>query len=131
LIDDREFEAKREELLRERSYLNERRGEGEHHADRWFELVENTLRFAQVARSRFREGSPDKKRLILETVGSNLSLKDKTLRFEPGAPFKYLQNVDDVSVWRATVEDVRTYCVDAPTPFRVLIMNDAKVSAQP
>ena len=112
LIDDTQFGAKREELLRERSRLNELRGDGEHNGDRWFELVENTLRFAQVARARFAQGTPDEKRIILETVGSNLSLKDKALRFEPGAPFSYLMNVSDSSTWRATVEDVRTCCVN-------------------
>ena len=122
LIGDEEFEAKRKELLQERARLNERRGDGEHNADRWFELVERTLRFAQTARNRFAAGSVDEKRLILETVGSNLLLKDKTLQFEPVAPFKYLQNVDDVSSWRHTVDQVRTFYIQSTLSVQTHIM---------
>ncbi len=113
LISDEEFEEKRRELLKERALLNERRSNTEQNADHWFEQVERSLLFAQAVRKRFRSGSIDQKRIILETVGSNLLLKDKNLLFEPVEPFSYLQGTADFSIWRDAVEDVRTFVQDA------------------
>jgi DNA invertase Pin-like site-specific DNA recombinase len=119
LVEDGEFEAKRSALLRERERLREQRGDTEQEADRWFERVERALRFAHVVRSQFKNGSPDEKRLILETVGSNLTLLDRKLSFEPVEPFSYLINTSKKSKWRAAVEDVRKWCILATTEFAV------------
>ncbi len=121
LIDDSQFENKRVELMREREELNERRGDNEHNGDCWFELVERVLKLACGASSRFSEGTPDEQRLILETVGSNLVLKDKKLALEAKEPFSFLQNMDENSDWRSTVEDVRTCCMDATGSFCIAL----------
>jgi hypothetical protein len=122
LISDEEFENKRVELIKKRDGLNERRLDVEQGADRWFELVERTLRFAHAVRDRFRNGSIEDKRIILETVSSNLLLKDKTLTFEPVEPFCYLRNTSDLSIWRDAVEDVRTFVQNAEAGWQVPVV---------
>lgn len=109
LISEEEFEAKRQMLFRERDRWAERRMDNQHNSDRWFELVENTLKFASTVSFRFQSGCVQEKRLILQILGSDLLLKDKILRFEPVAPFNALQNVSQCSDWRGRVDDVRTF----------------------
>jgi len=111
LISDEEFESKRRTLLRERERLKERLEDNEQRADRWLEMAEGTFNFAHKLLERFMAGTPEQKKIILQTVGSNLILCDKKLTLEPVEPFAYLRCATSNSKWRGTVLNVRTFCV--------------------
>lgn len=100
LISDEEYQAKRMALVNERERYKEKLNDNEYRADRWLELAEEAFRFARWARYRFNKGTVEEKRLIMETVGSNLTLYDKKLTFEPVAPFSYMRCATQKSEWR-------------------------------
>lgn len=112
LIDDEEFESKRVSLQREKNGLKSQMANPEKAAAQRLELAERTCRFAHGLADRFRNGSIEEKKIILETVGSNRVLQDKTFTFEPVAPYSFFANSSESSNWRGTVEDVRTFCMD-------------------
>lgn len=113
LITDEEFETKRVALVNERERLKEKLGDHEQRGDRWFELVERTLNFVRWARYRFNSGTSEQKRLILETIGSNLTLCDMKLRIEPVTLFIYFHSATEKSKWCRLVDDVRTYWLNS------------------
>ncbi len=119
LIDDEEFDRKRVVLQKERQRLKEKLEDTEGRADRWLELAQNVLHFSYMLSQRFNAAGMDEKRVILETLGSNLLLKDKKLRFEPVAPYCYLSNTSQIANWRATVNDVRTFFLSQAGDFMV------------
>jgi hypothetical protein len=133
LIDDDEFDRKRVVLQKERNRLKEKLEDTEGRADRWLELAQNVLHFSFMLSQRFNVASVDEKRVILETLGSNLLLKDKKLHFEPVAPYCYLSNTSEIANWRATVNDVRTFFLldteDLVVPRWELSVADASPSA--
>ena len=108
-IDDEEFDRKRVILQKERNRLKVKLEDTKGRADRWLELAQNVLHFSFMLSQRFNAASVDDKRVILETLGSNLLLKDKKLCFEPVAPYCYLSNTSKNANWRATVNHVRTF----------------------
>jgi hypothetical protein len=110
LIDDEEFEKKRGVLLREKRRLQNSLDDPAQESHNVLERAGRACRFATSLGERFRTGTVDEKRTILETVGSNLTLQEKKLTFEPVKPFGYFANTGQKSRWRAIVEDVRTFC---------------------
>jgi hypothetical protein len=111
LIDDEIFNDKRVALQKERQRLKAKLEDTEGRADRWLELAEGVLRFSYLLSNRFNNASPEEKRVILETIGSNLILKDKKLIFEPVAPYCYVKKSRKIAIWRDAVENVRTFCL--------------------
>lgn len=114
LITDEEFERKRIALVREREYLKGQLADTGHRSDRWIEAATTTVRFSHELRERFQRGSIEDKRIILETVGSNLILRDMKLRLEPVKPFVYLQCATQKSKWSRIINDVRKFCLGTP-----------------
>lgn len=92
LLSDEEYIQQRGMLLKEKAALEELLGDVGHRVDRWLKLSEETFEFACTVRARFLKGSPDTKKLILGTIGSNLTLKDKKLFIEAKKPFFLLEN---------------------------------------
>jgi hypothetical protein len=127
LIDDEMFNTRRVALQKERSRLKERLEDTEGRADRWVELAQGVLRFCYLLRTRFNTASPDEKRVILETIGSNWILKDKTLTFEPVAPYRYIKKSGKISIWRATLNQVHTYCSTVSGSSRISLENMARL----
>lgn len=114
LITDEEFEQKRMNLTREKNLLKCQLDDPERHTGRGLELAERTCRFAHDLVDRFKNGTIEDRKLIIETVGSNRILRDKILDFKPEEPYCYFTQSSDSSNWRGIVEDVRTFCVNAP-----------------
>lgn len=81
LIDDAEFTERRAELqgevLRAQEMVERAKQDS-----RWFEPAKQLVFFNNRAISWLKAGTPDVKRLILGTIGSNLTLKDKILNIE-------------------------------------------------
>ncbi len=109
LIDDEMFDTRRVILQKERNRLKGKLDDTEGRADRWIELAEGVLKFCYLLKKRFCEASPDEKRVILETLGSNWVLEDKKLSFEPVKPYSYVKKSEKIAIWRRTVNHVRTF----------------------
>ncbi len=80
-------------------------------ADLRFEPARELISFNSRAASCFESGDLTKKRLILETVGSNLLLKDGKLSIEAKKLFRRWSKTASISDMRAYVKEVRTFFV--------------------
>lgn len=108
LVTDDEFVEKREKLKRDkirlRQQVEERRADGAH----WFEPARALLSFSNLAVSWFERGTAEQKRLILASIGSNLTLSNKILSIQAAEPFERIPKVPDVLHLCRLVEAVRT-----------------------
>lgn len=59
--------------------------------DDWIKTAENTLNFAEKARTEFENGNLEKRKLILVSLGSNHILKDRILSIQTEKPLLVLQ----------------------------------------
>ena len=73
-----------------------------------FEPFRDVLTFKNRAVDWFHRGDNASKRLIVETVGSNLFLKDKILNIEAKKPFAALTKTPTIPLHLGVVDDVRT-----------------------
>jgi|SRR5579859_1931094 len=87
LIDDKEYEEKKVSLLTDKQLLKDRLEVSDQRANNWMELTERTFKFATHARRWFVTGTPEEKRSILRTLGSNITLMDGKVRIEEQKPF--------------------------------------------
>jgi len=107
LLDDAEFMKEREGIQRRIIRLQESRAEVATQQD-WFEPFETLVSFSSRAAECFQHGNDRIKRLILEIVGSNLTLMDRTLNIEAADPFRELVVTSDILGMRAFRDDIRT-----------------------
>ncbi|MEA2715249.1 MAG: hypothetical protein QOG91_277, partial [Candidatus Parcubacteria bacterium] len=90
-LSDEEYGRQRADLLKKKAELEELLHDAGHRVDQWIKLSEQTFEFACTARKRFTEGDAGTKKEILLTIGSNLTLKDRTLRIEARKPLFILE----------------------------------------
>jgi DNA invertase Pin-like site-specific DNA recombinase len=108
ILTDEEFLSKRQELQQEQLRLTQQLSRLRAEANR-FEPIEDVILFNSRAASWFARGNDQSKKLILETVSSNLALKDKILNIEAKKPFRYWPATTSNSRLSAVVTDVRTF----------------------
>jgi site-specific DNA recombinase len=113
LIADEEFIRKRQALQQEQMSLSERLKQNKAVG---FEPLTEIISFSNRAADWFLLGDADTKRLILETVGSNLALTGKKLNIEARKPFQRLPKVRDFPKRCGVIEDVRTFLEDEHMP---------------
>ena len=113
LIDDEEFERKRSGLLNEKRVIEGNLDKGGGESAQWLEPTKRTCRFALDLSNRFKFGTLEEKKIIVQTVGSNWVVRDRICSFEPVEPFGCFANIGEKSVWRGIVDDVRTCCGNA------------------
>lgn len=107
LLSDEEFVAERESLRKEGLSLRQSLSRAEQ-GETPFEPLEKLASFSNRAASLFREGDPETKRLILEIVCSNPTLKDRKLNIDAKDPLLRLPKTrSNPNLW-AAVDDVRT-----------------------
>lgn len=107
LLTDGEFIAQRGVLQQEQLRLRSKIAECDRHFDR-FEPVGDVVSFSNRAAEWFRIGDDQSKRVILQTVGSNLTLKSKILNVEAVRPFAALASTGNNIRRLAIIDDVRT-----------------------
>ena len=107
LISDEEFVRQRSELAQEQLKLNQRLQQLG--TEQWIEPSRNLFLFSNRAIFWLTHGASSEKRLILSTVGSNLTLEAKTLSIGAAKPFLTVQQRHSVRNWSAIVNDVRTF----------------------
>jgi len=79
LLSDDEFKAQKISIVAEKTKLEEKLGIQGDQIINWVDTVERTFDFAIHARYRFDIGSPEEKREILFTIGSNMKLFNQIL----------------------------------------------------
>jgi DNA invertase Pin-like site-specific DNA recombinase len=107
LIDDQELVSRREEIQRHNIALTEELSGLDQRAS-WFEPVMAVVSFGSRATAWFMAGDRAIRKMILKTIGSNLTLKDKRLNVEATFPYSMRpQSTSFLTLWRL-VNDVRT-----------------------
>jgi len=101
-----EFIAERQKLEKEQLRLKQlvtydKTGEA-------FEPLRALVSFSNRAFESFRAGDIRTKRLILSSVGSNLSLNDKTLTVQAKKPLLHIAELSNPTQLRSAVNDIRT-----------------------
>lgn len=112
LIGEDEFLRQRAELGREELTLKERQQQLE--TESWVEPSRKLFSFSNRAVFWLTHGTPDEKRLILSTVGSNLTMSGKKLNIDANEPFQIIRRNRPISTWCAMVNDVRTFFRNNP-----------------
>jgi len=107
LLTDEEYLKQRQELDRRQIGIAQRLGALNHIVE--FELSRSLISLNSSLVSRFKTGDLQQKRLILITVGSNLSLKDENVSIDARKPFRRWSKESSFSEMRAFVRDVRTF----------------------
>lgn len=106
-IDDAEFDERSRELVVQGQVLNERLESYTTRSNRWLEEVEGAFSFCRSLKSRFDEGTPEQKRMILELVGSNRCIQGKKVFIQPDDLFAAVQSGNENGNWRPLQEQVR------------------------
>jgi hypothetical protein len=129
MIDDKEFLEERAALeAAQIGYAQEFQNSAKQIA--WFEPFKAIGLFRNRAVECFRNGDDETKRLILKTVGSNLSLTDRKLTIQAKKPFRPVQESDDFLSLRAFVEDVRTSWIEHDPELQQVLENIRTVNAK-
>jgi DNA invertase Pin-like site-specific DNA recombinase len=102
LLSNEEYGRRRVELLKIKNKLDELLQDVGQRLEQQLRLSENIFEFAYAVQERFTKGTPNIKKEILTTMGSNLTLTDKKLLIEARKPFIILGNV-------LSVEKVMSY----------------------
>lgn len=114
LLDDAEFVERRAQMVQEQLRLAQQREQLRKNSANRFEPVEDALFFRNQAVEWFRRGNLETKKLILETVGSNLSLSNKILSVEARKPFKQRLNDSTIRELCGFIDDVRRALLENP-----------------
>ena len=107
LISDQEFISQRKVLQQEQIRLRQELSIAKRE-NQWFEPAEALISFSNRAVQWYEEGNEQTKRRIIQTVGSNLVLKDQILSIDAKKPFAWLSKNADRSSLRAGLNAVRT-----------------------
>lgn len=111
LLDDAEFLEERQYLTRERIRIAQELEKLQGTEER-FEPERLLIQFNKEAASRFQAGSPQEKKFILQTLGSNPRLKDRELNIDAAKPFRRWSKTPTSSDLRAFLQEVRTFVAD-------------------
>jgi len=112
LLSDAEYAERRGRLLKEKAALEELLNDAEHQMEQQLQLSEQVFEFACTVQERFAKGDAKTKEEILTTIGSNLTLKDKTLWIEARKPFFILE--DTLSVEKSIISPIEPQKIKAP-----------------
>lgn len=91
LISDEEYAEQRRILLKEKLSIQERLSGVNFAADKWLEFSQRTFRLACYGHQWFVQGDNEKKRVILTSIGSNLTLMNKKLNIEAPKPLRIVE----------------------------------------
>jgi site-specific DNA recombinase len=128
-LDDSEFNDRREAFDRDKLRFTEQRAALDAQRS-WIEPYEKLSLFSNRAAEWFCVGDARTKRLILQVVGSNPTLKDKKVLIEANEPFREWSWPARVSEWCSTLNDVRTLTATNNTEFAQTIASVDEIIAR-
>lgn len=126
MISDEEFRSQRQNLDKGRLGVIQQREQVASRLD-WLEPCRAFLSFSQLAVSCFRDGDLLLKRLIVKTVGSNLTLKHGILSVQANSPFRVWPKPLTVPSLLALVQDVTTLSRSTDPEFQTMVANITRV----
>lgn len=88
-----EFQERKSELQKEKLHLQTLINDSDARVDNWVKIAEQLYQFAHTAKDKFKNGSIEQKKHILNQLGSNLVLKDKKLLIQGNKMIEHLQKV--------------------------------------
>jgi DNA invertase Pin-like site-specific DNA recombinase len=130
LLSDEEYVKERQDLERKQIGFTQKLDALARQAKR-FEPLANVVSFNHCLISRFQTGNLQRRRMILNTVGSNLILKDKQLSIDARKPFRRWTDSGNISDLRAFVRDVRTLVEEDGAEIRALINTIREIMGEP
>lgn len=74
-----EFQSRKADLTKQKILLQELINDGDKRADEWIQKAEKMIKFAESAVEEFKNGSLQKKKEIVFSLGSNLLIKDELI----------------------------------------------------
>lgn len=90
-INEEEFLNKKSEINQEKERLSRLLKDGDYYINDWVEKATELFTFAELARYRFENGTLEEKKMILASLGQNLSLKEGKLAVSLEKPFLILK----------------------------------------
>jgi len=106
-IDEHEFIDQRAELLCD---LSQGRTPSKSPNPRWLGPALSALSFGHRCAYWYTHGDAYDKKMIVTTLGgSDLSILDRILNFQPVGPFSIMAKHAEYATWSAFAEDIRTY----------------------
>lgn len=93
LLSDEEYAKRKSELMKDKARIQEILGDTDKRIEKWLETGERIFNFACHAKYWFANGTDQDKATILQSLGSNLILKDKKLVVELKKSFMAIEHV--------------------------------------
>lgn len=106
LVPDGEFLSRRGALEIALKVAQEKLEEGDN-AESWFEPLQSMISFCNCAVPWLMNGDDETRRIIIKTVGSNPTLRDKEVRIDKAKPFVALTEVGSFLDWCSRLHEVR------------------------
>ncbi|OIQ90061.1 putative DNA-invertase from lambdoid prophage Rac [mine drainage metagenome] len=126
LIDDQELVSRREEMQKEKIALTEEHSGLDRQA-RWFEPVMAVVSFGSRAAAWFMAGDDALRKMILKTIGSNLTLRDGKLNIEAAFPYSLQPDSASFLSLCGLVSDVRTLYINRDPKLLELIQEVERI----
>jgi len=99
LLGDEEFLEQKTKLMQEKDRIQKMLRDDNNRADDWFEKVGEMFKIALEAVDAINNGSIEVKRQVLDSIGSNLVLKDKKLALDMNKPYSQFFRSQNKSDW--------------------------------
>jgi len=96
-INEEQFQRLKTEAEIESQRLSTILSESKYKDSDWINFTEKALEFGNIAYSKFKKGSPETKRMIVENLGSNLTIMDKSIDFTKEKWIKLIQELNEGS----------------------------------
>ena len=93
LLNDEEFKSQKNEIIKEKTEAQNKLKNIDHRQNELIDLMDKTFQFAKVAKKKFKEGTLEEKKLILQCIGSNLTLNNQEIQITPRRTFKAIQKI--------------------------------------
>lgn len=128
LVTDEVFTRKRQELGQRRDALEQQLAG----SDRPFEEVNETLLktfdFSARLRETFLAGTRVQRRMILEAVGLNYTLRARKVAFSLAKPFTFLAEASAIANWYRIPDDLRTWYLSKTDYFKLPDLSSGSLS---
>lgn len=128
-IDAEEYAERKAILLEEKKKFVDQFENNDKKVDKWIETGDQMFTFIANAREKFTNGTPEVKRSILSTLGSNLVIKDKRISIDIEKSILPLRRISkDVNEIKKALEPLNTQekqaqfeqsCIENPVVLRV------------
>ena len=103
------FDEKLEKTIAEQGEIQEKMAQHDHANNEWYDQCSNFLEVAHTAHSLFLKGEKAEKRKIVDSVCSNLILKDGKVRHSYKKPFDILVKGSGRSGMRGRMDALQTF----------------------